>query len=186
MFLSVTSLCLSYMGFRDLLESVGWWTASVLANVWLLLLSGFRRVQLCATPQMADPRLPRPRDSPGKNTGVGCHFLLQSMKVNSESEVAQSCPTPRDPRDGSPPGSSVHGILQARVLEWAASAFSNVWLILLKYCFYPIPFLSRSLITYMLELFTVSHIPFTLFSFFFHSFCLCFSSTFSIILFFSH
>ena len=42
-------------------------------------------------------RLPRPWDSPGKNTGVGCHFLLQCMEVKSESEVAQSCPTPSDP-----------------------------------------------------------------------------------------
>ena len=69
-------------------------------------------------------RLPHPWDSPGKNTGVGCHFLLQCMKVKSESEVAQSCPTLSDPMDCSPPGSSVHGILQARVLEWGASAFS--------------------------------------------------------------
>ena len=65
-------------------------------------------------------RLCRPWDSPGKNTGVGCHFLLQCMKVKSESEVAQSCPTLRDPVDRSPPGSSVHGICQARVLEWGA------------------------------------------------------------------
>ena len=60
-------------------------------------------------------RLPRPWDSPDKNTGVGCHCLLQCMKVKSESEVAQSCPTPRDPMDCSPPGSSIHGISQARV-----------------------------------------------------------------------
>ena len=46
------------------------------------------------------------------------------MKVKSESEVAQSCPTLSDPMDGSPPGSSVHGIFQARVLEWGAIAFS--------------------------------------------------------------
>ena len=71
-------------------------------------------------------RLPRPWDSPGKNTGVGCHFLLQCMKVKSESEVAQSCPTLSDPMDCSPPGSSVHGILQARVLEWGAIAFSEI------------------------------------------------------------
>ena len=70
-------------------------------------------------------RLPRPWDSPGKNTGVGCHFLLQCMKVKSESEVAQSCPTLRDPMDCSLPGSSVHGIFQARVLEWGAIAFSD-------------------------------------------------------------
>ena len=69
-------------------------------------------------------RLPRPWDSPGKNTGVGCHFLLQCMKVKRESEVAQSCPTPSDPMDYSPPGSSIHGVLQARVLEWGAIAFS--------------------------------------------------------------
>ena len=73
-------------------------------------------------------RLPCPWDSPGKNTGVGCHFLLQCMKVKSESEVAQSCPTLSDPTDGSPPGSSVHGIFQARVLEWGAIAFSRVFL----------------------------------------------------------
>ena len=70
-------------------------------------------------PQRQQPtRLPRPWDSPGKNPGVGCHFLLQHMKVKSESEVAQSCWTPSDPMDSSPPGSSVHGIFQARVLEW--------------------------------------------------------------------
>ena len=68
-------------------------------------------------------RLPCPWDSPGTNTGVGCHFLLQCMKVKSESEVAQSCPTLSDPMDCLP-GSSVHGIFQARVLEWGAIAFS--------------------------------------------------------------
>ena len=70
-------------------------------------------------------RLPRPWDSPGKNTGVGCHFLLQCMKVKIESEVAQSYLTPSDPVDCSLPGSSVHGIVQARVLEWGAIAFSG-------------------------------------------------------------
>ena len=70
-------------------------------------------------------RLPRPWDSPGKNTGVGCHFLLQCMKVKNESEVAQSYPTLRDPMDCSLLGSSVHGIFQARVLEWGAIAFSK-------------------------------------------------------------
>ena len=69
-------------------------------------------------------RLPCPWDSQGTNTGVGCHFLLQCMKVNSESEVAQSCATPSDPMDCSPPGSSIHGIFQAKVLEWGAIAFS--------------------------------------------------------------
>ena len=70
-------------------------------------------------------RLPRTWDSPGKNTGVGCHFLLQCKKVKSESEVAQSCLTLSDPMDCSPPGSSIHGIFQARVLEWGAIAFSG-------------------------------------------------------------
>ena len=69
-------------------------------------------------------RLRSPLDSPGKNTGVGCHFLLQCIKVKSESELAQSCPTPSDPMDCSPLGPSVHGIFQARVLEWGAIAFS--------------------------------------------------------------
>ena len=75
-------------------------------------------------------RLPRPWDSPGKNTGVGCHFLLQCKKVKSESEVAQLCPTLSDPMDCSLPDSSIHGIFQARVLEWGAIAFSvtaNRW-----------------------------------------------------------
>ena len=69
---------------------------------------------------------PRPWDSPGKNTGVGCHFLLQCMKVKRESEVAQSCLTLSDPMDWSQPCSSIHGIFQARVLEWGAIAFSDI------------------------------------------------------------
>ena len=72
-------------------------------------------------------RLRRPWDSPGKNTRVGCHFLLQCMKVKSESEAAQSFPTLSDPIDCSLPGSSVHGIFQARVLEWDAIAFSDIY-----------------------------------------------------------
>ena len=87
-------------------------------------------------PQRRQPtRLPHPWDSPGKNTRVGFHFLLQSMKVKSESEVAQLCLTLRNPMDCSPPGSSAHGIFQARVLEWVAIAFSllslppsNIWI----------------------------------------------------------
>ena len=76
-------------------------------------------------PTLCDPirqpiRLHCPWDSPGKNTGVGCHFLLQCMKVKSESKVIQSCPTLSDPMDCSLPGSSIHGIFQARVLEWGA------------------------------------------------------------------
>jgi len=88
-----------------------------------------KSLQSC--PTLCDPhrrqptRLPRPWDSPGKNTGVGCHFLLQCMKVKSESEVTQSCSTLSDPMDCSLPGSSAHGIFQARGLEWGAIAFSE-------------------------------------------------------------
>ena len=71
-------------------------------------------------------RLPSPWDSPGKNTGVGCYFLLQCMKGKSEREVTQSCLTLSDPMDCSPPGSFVHGIFQARVVEWGAIAFSKL------------------------------------------------------------
>ena len=77
-------------------------------------------------------RLPRPWDSPGKNTGVGCHFLLQCMKVKSESEDDQSSPTLSKHTDCSLPGSSVHGIFQARVLEWGAIAFSHTQLVQYK------------------------------------------------------
>ena len=80
-------------------------------------------------------RLPRPWDSPGKNTGVGCHFLLQCVKVKSEREVTQSCPTLINPMDCSPPGSSVHGFFQARVLDWGAIAFSRtLWCNFAYYC----------------------------------------------------
>ena len=88
-----------------------------------------KSLQSC--PTLCDPidgqptRLPRPWDSPGKNNGVGCHFLLQCMKVKSESEVAQLCLTLCDPMDCSQPSCSVHGIFQARVLEWGAIAFSE-------------------------------------------------------------
>ena len=87
-----------------------------------------KSLQSC--PTLCDPRrqpirLHRPWDSPGKNTGVGCHFLLQCMKVKSESEVTQSCLTLSDPIDCSLPGSSTHEIFQAKVLEWGAIAFSN-------------------------------------------------------------
>ena len=71
-------------------------------------------------------RLSRPWDSQGKNTGVGCHFFLQCVEVKSESEVAQSCPTPSDPMDCSLPGSSVHAIFQARIPEWVAIDFSEL------------------------------------------------------------
>ena len=87
-----------------------------------------KSLQSCPTlrPHRRQPtRLPCPWDSPGKNIGVGCHFLLQCMKVKSEREVAQLCLTLGDPMDCSLPGSSIHGILQARVLEWGAIAFSE-------------------------------------------------------------
>ena len=90
----------------------------------LLLLSRFSRVRLVQPHRRQPTRLPHPWDSPGKNAGVGCHFLLQCMKVKSESEVAQSCLTLSDPMDCSLPGSCVHGIFQARVLEWGVIAFS--------------------------------------------------------------
>jgi len=90
----------------------------------LLLLNRFSRVRLCATHRWQPTRLTCPWDSPGKNTGAGCHFLLQCMKVKSKSEVTQSCPTLSDPMDCSLPGSSIHGIFQARVLDWGAIAFS--------------------------------------------------------------
>ena len=87
-----------------------------------------KSLQSCLT--LCDPidqptRLHRPWDFPGKDTGVGCHFLLQCMKVKSESEVSQLCPTLYDPMDCSLPGSSACGIFQARVLEWVAIAFSE-------------------------------------------------------------
>ena len=109
-----------------------------------------KSLQSC--PTLCDPhrrqptRLPRPWDSPGKNTGVGCHVLLQCMKVKSESEVAQSFPTLSNPMDCSLPGSSIHGILQARVLEWVAIAFSEVQglsqLLMHAVIFSPLQFLS--------------------------------------------
>ena len=77
---------------------------------------------LCDPTDSSSPGSPCPWDSPGKNTGVGCHFFLQYMEVKSENEVTQSCPTVSDPMDCSLPGSSVHGIFQARVLEWGVIA----------------------------------------------------------------
>ena len=101
-----------------------------------------KSLQSCLTlrPHRWQPtRLPLPWDSPGKNTGVGCHFLFQCMKVKSESEVIQSSLTLSDSMDCSLPGSSVHGIFQARVLEWGAIAFSGCQAELI-----PIPPLSRN------------------------------------------
>ena len=93
--------------------------------VLLLLLSRFSRVRLCATPQTAAHWAPPSLGFSRQEHWSGCHFLLQCMKVKSESEVAQSCPTLSNPVDCSLPGSSVHGIIQARVLEWGAIAFSH-------------------------------------------------------------
>ena len=92
-------------------------------------LNAAKSLQSCPTlrPHRRQPtRLPHPLDSPGKTTGVSCHFLLQCTKVKSESEAAQLCPTLSDPMDCSPPGSSVHGIFQAIVLQWGAIAFSGM------------------------------------------------------------
>ena len=98
------------------------WVAISFSNAWKWSHSG---VSNSEWPHGLQPTRPlRPWDSPGKNTGVGCHSFLQCMKVKTESEVAQLCPTPSDPMDCSPPGPSVHGIFQARVLEWGAIAFS--------------------------------------------------------------
>ena len=100
-----------------------------------------KSLQSCPTlcdPTDGSPPGSRPWDSPGNYTGVGCHFLLQCMKGKSESEVAQSCPTLQDPMDCILQGSSIHGISQARVLEWGAIAFSLS--------------LYRTLITHMLDL----------------------------------
>ena len=88
-----------------------------------------RMVQSCPTlrPHRRQPtQLPRPWDSPGKNTGVGCHFLLQCIKVKSESEIAQSCPL-SDPMDSSLPGTSAYGVFQARVLEWVEGGAQSLY-----------------------------------------------------------
>ena len=115
---------LQYPCLENLMDRGAWWAA----------VHGFAKSQArlstlttAAKSLQSCPTLcsPRPWDSPGKNTGVGCHFLLQCMKVKSESEVTQLCPTLRDPMDCSLPGSSTHGIFQARVLEWGAIAFSE-------------------------------------------------------------
>ena len=107
------------------------WTLGDVNNpgplLWLPADAAAKSHQSCPTlcdPIDGSPPAPRPWDSPGKNTGVGCHFLLQCMKVKSESEVTQSCPNLRNTMDCSLPASSVQGIFQARVLEWVAVAFS--------------------------------------------------------------
>ena len=112
---SFRSVCLKYPFFALIICCCCYYVASVVSDsVW---------------PHRRQPtRLPRPWDSPGKNTGVRCHFLLQGMKVKSESEVTQSCPTLSDPVDCNPPGFFVHGIFQARVVEWGAIAFSAYYI----------------------------------------------------------
>ena len=115
----------------SLARSILWHKQLLWTLLLLLLLSRFSRVWLCATLTLCrhglqPTRLLHPWNSPDKNTGVGCHFLLQCMKVKSESEVTQSCLTLSNPMDCSLPGSSIHGIFQATVLEWGAIAFSLV------------------------------------------------------------
>ena len=88
------------------------------------MLSHFSCVWLCVTHRRQPIRLPCPWDSPGKNTGVGCHFLLQCMKVKNENEVAQSCLTLRDPMDCNLPGSSIHGIFQKKSMGEAIKPHS--------------------------------------------------------------
>ena len=105
------------------------WAKNLAVEPYLATAAAAKSLQSCPTvrPHRRQPtRLPCPWDSPGKNTGVGCHFLLQCMKVKSESEVAESCPTLSDPMACSLPGSSVHGIFQVRALEWGAIVFCNI------------------------------------------------------------
>ena len=119
-------LCLLHWQVDWILYHYATWEAYIVYTAAAAAAAKSLQSYLTLRPQRRQPtRLPCPWDSPGKNTGVGCHFLLQRMKVKSEIEVAQSCPTPSDPMDCSLPGSSVHGICQARVLEWGAIAFSN-------------------------------------------------------------
>ena len=106
-------------------------------TLWLvlLLLTRFSHVRLCDPIDSSPPGSPIPGILQART--LGCHFLLQCMKVKSESEVTQSCLTPSDPKDCSLPGSSVHGIFQARVLEWGAIAFSESKLVGHKVYLYP-------------------------------------------------
>ena len=100
-------------------------------SITLLACAAAAAKSLQSCPTLCDPTDSSPLDSPvwdspRKNTGVGCHFRLQCMRVKSEREVAQSRPTLRDPMDCSLPGSSAHGIFQARVLEWGATLPSPI------------------------------------------------------------
>ena len=114
----------------DTVETVADFILGFSKSLQMVTAAAAKSLQSCPTlcdPIDGGPPGSRAWDSPGKNTGVGCHFLLQCMKVKSESEVPQSCPTLSDPMDCSLPGSSIHGIFQARVLEWGAIAFSGRW-----------------------------------------------------------
>ena len=102
------------------------WVAISFSNAWKWKWSRLVMSDSSWPHGLQPTRLLHPWDFPGKSTGVGCHCLLQCMKVKSESEIAQSCPTLSDPMDCSLPGSSVHEIFQARVLEWGAIAFSGI------------------------------------------------------------
>ena len=111
-------------------------------TIWNSMLSNVKQLaaakSLQSCPTLCNPRDGSPPGSPvpgilQARPGVGCHCLLQCMKVKSGSEVVQSCPTPSDPMDCSLPGSSVHGICQATVLEWGAIAFSNVSMLLSQF-----------------------------------------------------
>ena len=117
---------------------------STLSMLLLPLLSHFSLSDAVWSHRRQPTRLPHPWDSPGKNPGVGCHFLFQCMKVKNESEVVQSCPTLSDPMDRSLPGSSIHGIFQARVLEWGAIAFSEK-------CFFFNPWVNGSRVCFSLS-----------------------------------
>ena len=97
-----------------------------------LLAAAAKSLQSCPTlcdPIDSSPPGSPPWDSPGKNTGVGCHCFLLCMKVKSETEFAQLCLTPSNPMDCSPPGSSIHGIFQARVLEWGAIVYTELLIV---------------------------------------------------------
>ena len=104
------------------------WENKIALNLLHAAAAAAKSCQSCPTlcdPRDGSPAGSRPWGSPGKNTGVGCHFLLQCIKVKGESKVTQSCWTLCNPMDCSQPGSSIHGIFQARVLEWVAIAFSS-------------------------------------------------------------